>query len=193
MSFLGFGEKVRNLTGNKDGGYTTNADGLDRVGDGTVGGETLEEVEGNLDNCLNGGPPLQILMENRVVADFCVDLTERNIFKMRSVLFAFVVCACEFGESGGKNLLLVDHYEVKFVQGGRKVVRREAHSVKEVVDRIVVWCEDEQLGAFLVAANLPSHIVGQSRSHSDDIGDIIRRKFVAPSGQAGRPVEKTVP
>ena len=55
-----------------------------------------------------------------------------------------------------------------------------------------MWCEDEQLGAFLVAANLPRNIVGQSRSHTDDIGDIIRRKFVAPSGQAGRPVEKTV-
>ena len=45
----------RNLTGNKDGGYTTNADGLDRVGDGTVGGETFGEVESDLDNGLNGG------------------------------------------------------------------------------------------------------------------------------------------
>ena len=100
MSFLGFGEKVRNLTGNKDGGYTTNADGLDRVGDGTVGRETLGEVEGNLDDCINGGPPLQILMESRVVADFCVNLTKGNIFKKRSVLFALVVCACKFCKSG---------------------------------------------------------------------------------------------
>ena len=51
-------------------------------------------------------------------------------------------------------MLTVDHYEVEFVQRGREVVRRESHSVKEVVDRIVVRCEDEQLGDFLVAANL---------------------------------------
>ena len=180
MSFLGFGEKVRDFTGNKDGGDTTNADGLDRVEDGAVGGETLGEVEGDLDNCFNGSPPLQILMESLVVADFCVDLTEGNIFKMRSVLFAFVVCACKFCESGGKKLLLVDHNEVEFVQGGRKVVRREAHSIEDIVDRIVVWCEDEQLGAFLIAADLPSHIVGQSRSHLDDINNIIdqwRRRY----------------
>ena len=132
-------------------------------------------------------------MEGRVVADFCVDLTEGNIFKVRSVRFTLVVRACKFVKRVRENLLFVDHNKVEFVQGGRKVVRREAHSVKEVVDRIVVWCEDEQLGAFLVAANLPSNIVGQSRGHTDDIGDIIRRKFVAPSGQAGRPVEKTVP
>ena len=187
MSFLGFGEKVRDFTVNKDGGDTINADGLDRVGDGAVGRETLGEVEGNLDNCFNGGPPLQILMESRVVADFCVDLTEGNIFKMRSVLFAFMVCACKFCESDGKNLLLVDHHEAEFVQGGRKVVRREAHSIEDIVDRIVVWCENEQLGAFLIAADLSSHIVGQSRSHLD----IIWRKFVAPRRQAGRPMEKT--
>ena len=131
-------------------------------------------------------------MEGRVVADFCVDLTEGNIFKMRSVRFTLMVRACKFVKRVRENLLFVDHNKVEFVQGGRKVVRREAHSVKEVVDRIVVWCEDEQLGAFLVAANLPRNIVGQSRSHTDDIGDIIRRKFVAPSGQAGRPVEQTV-
>ena len=182
MSFLGFGEKVRNLRGNKDGGYTTNADGLDRVGDGTVGRETLGEVESNLGDSINGGPPLQILMESRVVADFCVNLTKGNIFKKGSVLFALMVCACKFCKSGRKDLLLVDHYEVEFVQGGREVVRRKSHSVKDVVDRIVVRCEDEQLGAFLVAANLTSHIVGQSRSHSEDIGDIIWRKFVAPRG-----------
>ena len=120
MGFLGFGEKVRDFTGDKDGGNTTNADGLDRVGDGAVGGETLGKVKGDLDNCFNGGPPLQILMESRIVANFCVDLTEGNVFKMRSVLFASVICACKFCESSGKNLLLVDHNEVEFVQGGRK-------------------------------------------------------------------------
>ena len=90
-------------------------------------------------------------------------------------------------------MLLVDHYEVEFVQRGREVVRRKSHSVKDVVDRIVVRCEDEQLGAFLVAANLPSHIERQSSSHSDDITNIIWGKFVAPRGQAGRPVKKAVP
>ena len=180
MGFLGFGEKVRDFTGDKDGGNTTNADGLDRVGDGAVGGETLGKVKGDLDNCFNGGPPRQILMESRIVADFCVDLTEGNIFKMRSVRFASVICACKFCESSGKNLLLVDHNEVEFVQGGRKVVGREANSIEDIVNCIVVWCENEQLGAFLIAADLPSHVVGQSRSHLDDIGDIIWRKFVAP-------------
>ena len=193
MSFLGFGEKIRNLTGNKDGGYTTNADGLDRVGDGTVGRETLGEVESNLDDSINGGHPFQVLMKGRVVADFSMNLTEGNIFEKRSIRFTPMVCACKFVKRIRENLLFVDHNKVEFVQGGREVVRRESHSVKNVVDRIVVRCEDEQLGAFLVAANLTSHIVGQSRSHAEDIGDIIWRKFVAPRGQAGRPVEEAVP
>ena len=193
MSFLGFGEKVRNLAGNKNGGYTTYADGLDRVRDGTVGGETFGEIQGNLDDCIDGGPPLQILMEGSVVADFGVNLTEGNIFKKRSVLFTFVVRACKFCESGRQNLLTVDHNKVEFVQRGREVVRRKSHSVKDVVDRIVVRCKDEQLGAFLVTANLSSYVVRQSSSHSDDITDIIWRKFVAPRSQAGRPVEETVP
>ena len=166
MGFLAFGEKVRDFTGDKDGGNTTNADGLDRVGDGAVGGETLGKVKGDLDNCFNGGSPRQILMEGRIVADFCVDLTEGNVFKMRSVRFASVICACKFCESSGKNLLLVDHNEVEFVQGGRKVVGREANSIKDIVNCIVVWCENEQLEAFLIAADLLSHVVGQSRSHT---------------------------
>jgi len=90
-------------------------------------------------------------------------------------------------------LLTVDHNEVEFVQRGREVVRRKSHSVKDVVDRIVVRCKDEQLGAFLVTANLSSYVVRQSSSHSDDVTDIIWRKFVAPRSQAGRPVEKTAP
>ena len=104
-----------------------------------------------------------------------------------------MVCACKFWKSSGENLLTVDHNEVEFVQRGREVVRREPQSVKEVVNRIIVRCEDEQLGAFLVAANLSSDIVRQSSSHSDDSTDIIGRKFVAPSGQAGRPVEEAIP
>ena len=37
-------------------------------------------------------------------------------WKRRSrVLFAFMVCACKFYESRGKNLLLVDHDHVEFV------------------------------------------------------------------------------
>ena len=103
LSFLGFGEEVRNFTGNKNGGYTTNADGLDRVRDGTVGGETLGEIEGNLDDCINGGPPLQVLMEGRVVADFCVNLTSGNIFKKGSVRFTPMVCACKFWKSKGES------------------------------------------------------------------------------------------
>ena len=78
-----------------------------------------------------------------------MDLTEGNVFKMRSVRFASVICACKFCESSGKNLLLVDHNEVEFVQGGRKVVGREANSIEDIVNRIVVWCENEQLGTFL--------------------------------------------
>ena len=50
MGFLGFGEEVRDFTGDKDGGDTTNADGLDRVGDGAVGRETLGKIKGDLDN-----------------------------------------------------------------------------------------------------------------------------------------------
>ena len=132
-------------------------------------------------------------MEGRVVADFRVNLTKGNIFKQRSVRFTPMVCACKFWKSSREKLLTVDHYEVEFVQRGSEVVRRESQSVNEVVDRIVVRCEDEQLGAFLVAANLSSHVIRQSGSHSDDITDIIWRKFVAPSGQAGRPVEKAMP
>ena len=97
---------------------------LDRVRDGTVGGETLGEIEGNLDDCINGGLPLQVLMEGRVVADFCVNLTKGNIFK-RSVRFTPMVCACKFWKSSRENLLTVDHYEVEFVQRGREIVRRE--------------------------------------------------------------------
>ena len=193
MSFLGEGEEVRNFTGNKNGGYSANADGLDRVRDGTVGGETLAELEGNLDDCINGGPPFQVLMEGRVVADSCMNLTEGNIFKKRSVRFTPMVCACKFLKSIRENLLTVDHHEVEFVQRGREVVSRKPHSVNEVVDRIVMRCEEEQLGAFLVAANLFSNIVRQSGSHSDYITDILWRKFVAPRGQAGRPVEKAIP
>ena len=193
MSFLGEGEEVRNFTGDKNGGYPANAYGLDRVRDGTVGGENLGEFEGNLDDCINGGPPFQILMEGRIVADSCMNLTEGNIFKKRSVRFTPMVCACKFLESIRENLLTVDHHEVEFVQRGREVVRREPESVNEVVDRIVMRCEDEQLGAFLVAANLSSHVVRQSSSHSDDITDVLWRKFVAPSDQAGRPVEKAIP
>ena len=123
-------------------------------------------------------------MEGRVVADSCMNLTEGNIFK-KSVRFTPMVCACKFLESIRQNLLTVDHHEVEFVQRGTEVVRRESKSVNEVVDRIVMRCEDEQLGAFLVAANLSSHAVRQSSSHSDDITDVLWRKFVAPSGQAG--------
>ena len=74
MCFLNFGEEVRDFTGDEDGGNPTNADSLDRVGDGAVGGETLGKVKGDLDNCFNGGPPLQFLMESGIVADFGVDL-----------------------------------------------------------------------------------------------------------------------
>ena len=109
MRFLGFGEEVRDFTGDKDRGYPTNADSLDCVGDSAVGGETLGKVKGDLDNCFNGGPPLQVLMEGGVVADFGVDLVEGNVFQERSVRFAFVICACEFCESGGEKLLFIDH------------------------------------------------------------------------------------
>ena len=108
----------------------------------------------------------------------CVNLTKGNIFKKRSVLFVPMVSTCKFWKNSRENLRTVDHYEVEFVQRGWEVVRRESQSVKEVVDRIVVRCEDEQLGAFLVAANLSSHIIRQSSSHPDDITDIIWRKFV---------------
>ena len=116
-----------------------------------------------------------------------MNLSKGNIFKKRSVLLTLMVCACKFWKSSGENLLTVDHNEVEFVQRGREVVRREPQSVKEVVNRIIVRCEDEQLGAFLVAANLSSDIVRQSSSHSDDSTDIIWTKFVAPSGQAEKP------
>ena len=91
-----------------------------------------------------------------------MDLVESNVFLERSVRFAFVICACKFCESSGEKLLLVDHNEVKFVQRRRKVVGREANSIKEIINCIVVRCEDEQLGAFLIAANLPGHVVSQS-------------------------------
>ena len=165
MYFLGFGEKVRDFTGDEDGGNLINADSLDCVRDGAVGGETLGKVKDDLNNCFNGGPPLQFLMESRIVADFGVDLTESNVLKVRSVRFAFVICVCKFCESGGEK----DHNEAKFVQRERKIVGREANSIED----IVVRCEDEQLGAFLIAADLQSHVAGQSRSHLDDIGDVI--------------------
>ena len=181
------------FSGNKNGGYSANADGLDRVRDGTVGGETLGEIEGNLDDCINGCPPFQVLMEGRVVADSCMNLTEGNFFKKRSVRFTPMVCACKFLKSIRENLLAIDHHDVEFVQRRKEVVSRKSKSVSEVVDRIVMRCEEEQLGAFLVAANLSSNVVRQSGSHSDYITDILWKKFVAPSGQAGRPVEKAIP
>ena len=104
-----------------------------------------------------------------------------------------MVCACRFLKRIRENLLTIDHHEVEFIQRGREVVSRESKSVNEVVDSIVMRCEEEQLGAFLVAANLSSHVVRQSGCHSDDITDVLWRKFVAPSGQAGRPVEKAIP
>jgi len=54
-------------------------------------------------------------------------------------------------------------------------------------------CEDEQLGALLMAADLSGHIIGQSSSHADDIANIVWREFIAPSVQARRPVEKAIP
>ena len=114
-------------------------------------------------------------MESRIVADFGVDLAESNVLKVRSVRFAFVICVCKFCENGGVKLLLVDHNEVKFVQGG-KVVGREANSIEDIINCIVVRCEDEHRGAFFIAADLPDHVV---RSHLDDTGDVIWRKFVA--------------
>ena len=143
-----------------------------------------------MDGSTMGGPPVQVLMEGRVVADSC---TEGNIFKKRSVRFTPMLCACKFLKSIRENLLTIDHQEVKFVQRGREVVSRKAKSVNEVVDRVVMRCEEEQLGAFLVAANLSSNIVRQSGSHSDYITDVLWRKFVAPSDQAGRPVEEAIP
>ena len=142
MCLLGFGEEVRDFTGDEDGGNSINADSLDRVGDGAAGGETLGKVKSDLDNCLNGGPSLQFLMESGIVADFGVDLVESNVFLERSARFAFVICACKFCESSGEKLLLVDHNEVKFVQRRRKVVGREANSIKDIINSIVVLCED---------------------------------------------------
>ena len=142
LGFLGFGEKVGDLTRYKYWGDPSNADGLNSVGD----------------NSFDSSPPLQILVESWVVGDFGVDLLEGNIFKMRSELFACVIRACKFGDCGGKKLLLVNHNEVEFVQWGRKVVRREANGIKDIFDRIVVWSKDEQLGAFLIAADLSSHV-----------------------------------
>jgi len=54
-------------------------------------------------------------------------------------------------------------------------------------------CEDEQLGALLIAADLSGYIVRQSSGHTDDIGNIVWREFIAPSVQARRPVEKAIP
>ena len=71
-----------------------NADGLDSVGDGAVGGEAFWKVESDLDNSFDSSPPLQILVESWVVGDFGVDLLEGNIFKMRSELFACVGRSC---------------------------------------------------------------------------------------------------
>ena len=170
MDFLGFGEEVQDFTGDEDGGNPTNADSLDRVGDGAVGGETLRKSQERSGQLFQW---LQFLMESGIVADFGVDLTESNVLKVRSVRFAFVICACKFCESSGEKLLLVDHNEVKFAQGGRKVVKREANTIEDIINCIVVRCEDEQLGAFLNAADLPGHVVGQSRSHLDDIDDVI--------------------
>ena len=118
MGFLGFGEKVGDLTRYKYRGDPSNADGLNSVGDGAVGGETFWKVESDLDNSFDSSPPLQILVESWVIGDFGVDLLEGNIFKMRSELFACVIRAFKFGDCGGKKLLLVNlnHNEVKFVQ-----------------------------------------------------------------------------
>jgi len=175
-------EKVRNFAGNKYGSNATNADGLDSVRSSTVGGEALGEIKGNLDDGVNGGPSLQVLEEGRIVANFGMDLTMSNIFKQRSVRFVFMVVACKLWKGGRENLLTVDHHEVVFIQRGREVVKIGSHGVEEVIYRIVVRCEDEQLGAFLIATDLSSHVVRQSGSHSDDITDIIWRKFVAPGG-----------
>ena len=118
-------------------------------------------------------------MEGGVVADFGVDLVEGNVFQERSVRFAFVICACEFCESGGEKLLFVDHNEVKFVQRRRKVVRKEAHSIKEIINRVVVRCEDEQLGA------LGCGELAGPRSRTESM--------IVVTSSGGRPVEKTVP
>ena len=91
-------------------------------------GDTQQSKESHVANKemhYSGGPPLQVLMEGRVVADFCVNLTKGDIFKKRSVRFTPMVCACKFWKSSRENLLTVDHYEVEFVQRGREVVRRE--------------------------------------------------------------------
>ena len=116
MDFLGFGEKVKDLTRYKYWSDSFNADGLNSVGDGAEGGEAFWKVESDLDNGFDSSPPLQILVESWVVGDFGVDLLEGNIFKMRSELFACVIRACKFRDCGGKKLLLVNHNEVKFVQ-----------------------------------------------------------------------------
>ena len=43
---------------------------INRVGDGRVGGETIGGIDGNLNDCIKGCHPFEVLMEGRVVADF---------------------------------------------------------------------------------------------------------------------------
>ena len=69
----------------------------------------------------------------------------------------------------------------------------KANGINDIFDRIVVWSEDEQLGAFLIAADLSSHVERERRSHFEDSDHIVWRKSVAPLRQAGRPMEKTIP
>ena len=58
-------------------------------------------------------------------------------------------------------------------------VRREPQNINDGVDRVVMWCPDEQLG--FLGCGEP--VVRQSSSHSNDITDVFKRKFVVPSGR----------
>ena len=100
------------------------------------------------------------MLEGKVVADSGVDLAEGNIFKTRNVGFTLMICTCKFLQCIGENLLAIDHHKVEFIQRRRKVVSRESQCVNKVINSVVVRCEEEKLGALLVAAYLASHIVG---------------------------------
>ena len=50
------------------------------------------EFESNLDDCIDGGPPFQVLKEGGVVADSCMNLTEGNFQEEECTFYLCGLC-----------------------------------------------------------------------------------------------------
>ena len=97
--------------------------------------------------------------------------THRSVFEARRN----VACACvvwtieqfEVGFIGRQKVLFVEDGEVKVVARWRVIGGREPKGVLEIVNGIIVWCEEQKLRAFIVEADRTCREVGEDGGNSE--------------------------